>query len=55
VVNHDPQASLVERLRAEEAALAAKTELSPASERAPISLSPPPTGLRLASSQRQSR
>ena len=43
VVNHDPQASLVERLRAEEAALAAKTELSPASERAPISLSPPPT------------
>ena len=35
VVNHDPQASLVERLRAEEAALTAKTELSPASERAP--------------------
>jgi hypothetical protein len=43
VVNHDPQASLVERLRAEEAALTAKTELSPASECAPISLSPPPT------------
>jgi hypothetical protein len=43
VVNHDPQASRVERLRAEEAALKAtlKTELSPATERAPISLAPP--------------
>ena len=38
VVKHDPQASRVERLRAEEAALEAtlKTELSPATERAPI-------------------
>ena len=45
VVNHDPQASRVERLRAEEAALRAtvKTELSPATERAPIPLAPPPT------------
>ena len=45
VVNHDPQASRVERLRAEEAAFKAtlKTELSQATERAPIPLAPPPT------------
>ena len=44
VVSHDPQASRVECLRAEEAALKAtlKTELSP-TERAPIPLAPPPT------------
>jgi hypothetical protein len=43
VVNHDPQASRVERLRAEEAALKAtvKTELSPTTD-APIPLAPPP-------------
>ena len=45
VVKHDPQASRVERLRAEEAALKAtlKTEPAPATERAPIPLAPPPT------------
>ena len=44
LVKHDPQASRVERLRAEEAALKAtvKTELTPATERAPIPLAPPP-------------
>ena len=50
VVKHDPQASRVERLRAEEAALKAtlKTELSSATERAPIPLAPPPTVTRVS-------
>ena len=50
VVKHDPQASRVERLRAEEAALKTtlKTELSSAIERAPIPLAPPPTVIQVS-------
>ena len=50
VVKHDPQASRVERLRAEEAALKTtlKTELSSAIERAHIPLAPPPTVIQVS-------
>ena len=50
VVKHDPQASRVERLRAEEAALQTtlKTELSPAAEHTPIPLAPPPTIIQIS-------
>ena len=50
VVKHDPQASRVERLRAEEAALKTtlKTELSPAIERAPMPLALSPTVIQVS-------
>ena len=50
VVKHDPQASRVERLRAEEAALKTtlKTELSSAIERAHIPLATPPTVIQVS-------